>query len=287
MSLDIGAAFGEGVDRTFARNGLLLAAAFAVAALLLAVFAQTLYVGAMEATLEWIQGLSPQELGIDQQEYEQMVTDMEEGLSQAEEMSPLALGIPLGAAAAGLVLVAIVSEALSIVAVRVFATDGAESPSREAVTDGLLLATLNGFVGSIVVWGLIIVGLVFLVVPGLFFAVAFYFVRQEIALKDKNFVQAMADSWRFTKGHRIEVFALGAAVVIISLLGSLASGVVEFVSVLAAQFVSALLGGLLGVFGAAVVTRAYVQLDAQPEPVDEAAEEDPYDAALGPDDIPE
>lgn len=309
MSLDIGEAFSEGLDRTAARNGLLLAVAFAVVALSMAVLWQTLYIGAMEAMLEWVQGLSPEELDVTQQEYEQMVADLEQGLSQTESLSPLALGVPLGAAAAGLLVVAFLGEALSIAAVRVFAADEGEAVTRERVTDGLLLATLNGFVGSIVVWGLVLIpillGLIIvsagvqsgqivvvplgllLVIPGVFFGVVFYFLRQEVALNGKNFVQALADSWRFTKGRRIEVFLLAAVVVLVSQIDVVVRSLVGLASLIAGEIVASLFAGVLAAFGAAVVTRAYVQLDAEPTSVAETDEEDPYDAALGPDDIPE
>lgn len=288
MSLDIGEAFQEGTARTFARNGLLLAAAFAVIAILLAVFQQTLMIGAMEAFLEWLQGVSPQEVNVDQQEYEQMVTDFETQLAMLRESSPLALGLPAGVAAAGLLVVGLLGEAVSIVAVRTFGADDSEAVSRDTVTGNLLLATLNGFIGKLVVYGMIFVGGLLLVVPGIFFAVVFFFLRQEIALKDKNFVQAMADSWRFTKGHRISVFALGFVVFVVVIIAESAGELLGFVSPLAAQLVAAVLSGLAAAFGAAVVTRAYVQLDGEPAAGEGSdASEDPYDAALGPDDIPE
>lgn len=286
MSLDIGEAFEEGFSRTFARNGLLLAAGFAVVGLSLAVLQQTLMIEATEAMLNWFQGFSPDELGISQQEYDQQVTSLETQLETLRESSPLALGVSASVAAAGLIVLALIGEAVAIVAVRTFGADD-ESIAREDVTDNLLLATLNGFVGKIVVYGLIIVGGLLLLVPGIFFAVVFFFMRQEIALKDKNFVQAMADSWRFTKGHRIAVFALGLLLVIVTVVAEAAGGVVAVASPILAQVLSAVLGGLLAAFGAAVVTRAYVQLDAEPAPVAETDEEDPYDAALGPDDIPD
>ena len=54
---------------------------------------------------------------------------------------------------------------------------------------------------------------------------------------------------------------------------------------LAGALVSPVVGGVLAAFGAAVVTRAYLQLQ---DPNDEEeTTADPYDAALGPDDIPE
>ena len=309
MSLDIGAAFREGLERTFARNGLLLAAAFAVIAFLTAVLYQTLSIGLFESLLETFQGTSPEELNLSQEEYDQLIADFETQLETLRENSPLALPLSAGLASAILLAVAIVAEVVSVVAVRVFATDRTES-FPDDVTDGLLLATLNGFVGGIVVWGLILVpillGLIIasagvqggqivvvplgllLVIPGVFFGVAFYFLRQEVALRDKNFVQALADSWRVTKGRRIQVFLLGTAVVLVSRADVVVGSLLGFVSSVAGEIVASLLGGLLAAFGAAVVTRAYVQLEAESGPVAEPGDdEDPYDAALGPDDIPE
>lgn len=284
MSLDIGDAFGEGVDRTFARNGLLLAAALALLALVTSVLYQTMTIGLLETMLETFQGMSPQELNVTQGEYDRLITDLQTQLETTRGNAPLALPLSAGVAAAGLLALAVISEAVTMAAVRTFAAE-TDGTFPEGIGDGLGLATLNGFIGGIVVWGLILVGLALFVVPGLFFAIAFYFLRQEIALNNKNFVQAMADSWRFTKGHRIEVFALGAVLVILTQGALLVGGAVSFLSPIAGEIAAAALGGVFGAFGAAVVTRAYVQLS---EPaLGEEDDEDPYAAALGPDDIPE
>jgi hypothetical protein len=286
MSLDIGEAFSDGTSRTFAKNGLLLAAAFAVVTLLFGVFAQTLSVGLLEAMLESFQGLSPEELNVSQQEYETLISDLRTQLEMARESSPLALGLPAGVAAGALIALSLVSEAVSIVAVRTFAAADSEAVTSDSLTDNILLATLNGFVGSIVVWGLIIVGSVFLLLPGIFFAVVFLFMRQRIAIENENFVEAMAESWRLTKGHRIEVFALGLLVVVVSLVDELVGSVLSLVSPIASAVVTAAVGGVILAFGAAVVTRGYVQLEAD-ETVADSEDDDPYNAALGPDDIPE
>jgi len=286
MSLDIGEAFSDGTSRTFAKNGLLLAAAFAVVTLLFGVFAQTLSVGLLEAMLESFQGLSPQELNVSQQEYETLISDLQTQVEAARESSPLALGLPAGVAAGALLALSLISETVSIVAVRTFAAADSEAVSRDRLTENILLATLNGFIGSIVVWGLIIVGSVFFLLPGIFFAVVFLFMRQRIAIENENFVEAMAESWRLTKGHRIEVFALGLLVVVVSLIDELVGSVLSLVSPIASAVITAAVGGVVLAFGAAVVTRGYVQLEAgEREPDGEDA--DPYDAALGPDDIPE
>lgn len=289
MSLDIGEAFSDGFARTFARNGLLLAVAFVVVALATTVLFQTLQVEFLEAMLEFIQGTSPNEAAISQSEYDRTISDLQDALSETREMSPLALDVPLGVAAAGMLVLAVVSEAVSIVAVRVFASDVTDEIPREVVSEHLAFATANGFVGGVVVSFLVLVGLVLFVVPGIFLAVAFYFLRQEIALKDKNFVDAMADSWRVTKGHRIQVFAIALFLVVVSQLEVIAGGAVGVVSPIARSLVAPVVGGIVGVFGAAVVTRAYVQLDETSDSDDGThadAESDPYDAPLGPDDIP-
>lgn len=286
MSLDIGEAFSDGTSRTFAKNGLLLAAAFAVVTLLFGVFAQTLSVSLLEAMLETFQGLSPEELNVSQQEYETLISDLQTQVEAARESSPLALGLPASVAAGALVALSLVSETVSIVAVRTFAAVDSEAVSRERLTDNVLLATLNGFIGSIVVWGLIIVGSVFLLLPGIFFAVVFFFMRQRIAIEGENFVEAMAESWRLTKGHRIEVFALGLLVVVVSLLDEFVGSILSLVSPIASAVITAAVGGVILAFGAAVVTRGYVQLEAGETNVDDE-ESDPYNAALGPDDIPE
>jgi hypothetical protein len=286
MGLDIGQALREGASRTAGRNGLILAAVFAGIALLTTVLIQTFSAAAVDTLLSTFQNASPGELGMSQAEYDRALSDFETAAQNARGAAPLALGLSAGAAAAGLLSLAVVGEAVSIVAVRVFATDDPAAVSSDLVTSNIVVATLNGFVGGIVVWGLIIIGLIFLLIPGIVLAVLFYFLRQEIALNDKNFVQAMADSWRITKSHRIEVFVIGAALLVVSQLEQVSAAVVGIVSTTGGVVAAAATGGLLSAFGAAVVTRAYVQIDdGGTDPDETEREEDPYDAALGPDDL--
>lgn len=289
MGLDIGQALREGASRTTARNGLLLAAVFAGIALLSAILWNTVYLRALDAFLELLQATAPAEIGMSPQEYAQQL-EAAENLESTLNQSPT-LGIPLGVAAGGVLALAIVGEAALLVAVRIFANAEIESISRDRITDNLLLATLNGFVGKILVWGLIFLGTLLFVLPGIVLAVLFFFLRQEIAIKDKNFVQAMADSWRLTKGNRIEVFLVGSVLVIVSQLDVVTATLLDIVSTTAGLVGAAIVGGLVTAFAVAVATRAYVQIDegvgdgAGEGESDEPAE-DPYDAALGPEDLP-
>jgi len=288
MGIDIGQALREGASRTTGKNGLILAAVFAGIALLTTVLFQSLIVSATDSALAAFQSASPQELGLSAAEYDDAISEFETAREQAQSAAPFAVGISAGVAAGGLLLLALVGEAVSIAAVRVFATDEVGAATTDLVTDNVLLATLNGFVGGIVVWGLIIVGSAFLLLPGIALAVLFYFLRQEVAINDKNFVQGMADSWRITKGNRVEVFLIGATLVVVSRLEEAASAVVGVVSTPGGTVVAAIVGGGLAAFGAAVATRAYVQLVETGDAVESDSDdefEDPYDAALGPDDL--
>lgn len=288
MSIDIGRALRDGASRTAAKNGLIVAAIFVGIALLFTVLMQSLVVGGIEWLLETFQSLSPQELGVEPTEYEQAIDELETARDDVRSTAVLALEIPIGLAIAGLIALGLLGESARIVAVRVFATEQTEAISRELVTDNIILATLNGIVGKIIVWVLIGIGLVLLVIPGIALAVLFFFLRQEIAINEKNFVQAMADSWRITRGHRLEVFVIGAALLVVSQLESVTASALELVSTTAGAVGAAIVGGLLTAFVLAVTTRAYVQIDegaAQSPETDTGPESDPYDAALGPDDL--
>jgi len=252
---------------------------------------QSFLIAVSESALSAFQSASPQELGLGPAEYDEAITQFETARAQIRSNTPFAVDLSAGVAAAGVLVLAIGAEAVSIVAVRVFAADEPGTATTDLVTDGVLLATLNGFVGKIVVWGLVLVGSLFLLVPGIVLAVLFFFLRQEVAIHNKNFVQGMADSWRITKGHRVEVFLVGAILVIVSRLEEVTSAAVSIVSTPAGTVAAAVVGGLLGTFGTAVATRAYVQIgvdgggddagDAEPN----GEPKDPYDAALGADDL--
>lgn len=315
MSLDIGTAFREGVTRTFSRNGLVLVVVFVAISLVSTVLFQTFLFESVEWLLEFHETSTPSEMGFENEsQYEQSLNDTRTLHDEVQAEQSLAVGLPLGVAAGGLLALALLSETASIVAVRVFATAETDDVPRELVTENLLLATVNGFVGGLITWALILVPLgvslmvasalwpagvlaVVVIAPiWIFLAVVLFFLRQEIALNDKNFVQAMADSWRLTDGHRVNVFALGLVLIVVIWSIVLATDLtVRLVSILASDVLTAILGGvtvgggLLGVFGAAVATRAYVQLDGTggERDVDADDEADPYAAALGPDDIPE
>ena len=248
MSLDVGAALRDGFERTIARSGLALIAVFAVIRLATAVTTDTVNRVNLQLVEEYGTPLPPI--------FEELV---------AGTSTPFALPLGYGGAIGLVLLVALLAEAVRIVGVRTLVSDETETIPAEYVRRNIGIATLNGFVGGIVVFVLVGVGTVLLVLPGLFLAVSFFFVRQVIAVEDENFVAALAESWRLTSGNRLALFVLAAVVVVIAFLVSIAGGLVAPTPV-GARVIDAGIGAGTAVFGMAVAARAYVQLrDADEE----------------------
>jgi len=280
MSLDIGAAVTEGVRRLRSRDGLVLVGAFLVVGVLSSVAGQSLLVELAEASLEVAQSPDAPP-GTDVEQLREQVRQVRTGAPLAVDVSP--------AVAFGLVfLLGILAEALRIVAVRVFYAVPGERPAD--LRGNLVFATVNGFLGGIVVYALTAIGLVLLVVPGVFLAVALFFVRQEIAIEDRNFVDAMAESWTLTRGSRLNLFGFLLILAILLVVSQAVSAVTvaSTGSSVGGTVVGAIVSPLLTVFGIAATTRAYAQLKAE-EDTGEPAESDESETvgALGPDDIPE
>jgi hypothetical protein len=290
MALDIGTALRDGFDRTTARNGLLLAAVFVGFRLLNEVVQQSFLLVQFETSVdpaELAATPSFQEAGITAEDIRRTVADA----------TPLAALDSLSAAQllGVIVLLAVVAEALRIVAIRVFVSVETDSIPPELVARNLIPAVANGIVGGIVVGLLVAVGLALLIIPGIFLAVAFLFLRQEIAVEDRNFIEAISGSWNLTAGSRIELFVLVAFLVLLaffvpSLVGAVGGPVVGSVVSAAGgpvvgSVVSAAAAGLVLTYGVATVSQAYNQLRTErevaaaaaggrPAAEDDAAEDD-------------
>jgi hypothetical protein len=281
MSLDIGAAVRDGASRLTTQSALLIVFAFFLVGLASTVVTQSLTVAIQESLLR-VAEANTAELDPAQ------VETLREQVQQAREGSPFAVGMPVSLAAALGLVTAIVAEAITLVAIRVFVGDVTGRIPGSLIRRNLPLATLNGFVGGIVAGVLVALGLIALVLPGIFFYVSFLFVRQEIAIEDENFIEALAGAWELSRGNRFDLFGLAVVVVLVSVLAFVPGLAFAGVSPVAGTAVASVVSPLVTVFGVAVTSRAYVQLKS---PTDEgSAEQEPedeYAGALGPDDIPE
>jgi len=286
MTLDIGRAVEEGFSRLTARNGLLLFVVFLLVGVVSAVAQQSLSVAAFEALVQAVESAGT---GAESAFTPEQLQQLRDQLQTQREASPLAVDVPAIVALGVVFTFALVAEAATMVAIRAFAGESADAFPTDA-TDRLLPVTLNGFVGGIVLAVLVAIGLVLFILPGVFLYVVFIFIRQEIALRDRNFVDALAESYELTKGNRLTLFGLVAILFVVSLVGLVPGFAATLAGVpsLVATAIGLLVGPVVALLGIAVTTRAYVQLReaAGAKAEDEDGEEEPV-GALGPDDIPE
>ncbi|WP_435197196.1 hypothetical protein [Natronomonas sp. EA1] len=209
-----------------------------------------------------------------------------------EELRPIPLALPVGYSVAvlGAFALALVSEYLTVVTLRVYAGESLGDAARRRVIG----ATSSGFLVGIMVRGLVVAGLVAFVIPGIFFAIVFLFAHARVAIEDENVFAALRGSYRLTEGHRLSV--LGVVALLLSLY--LVPQVVG--SFLPTQetglLVAAVVRAPVLLLSSGVVARAYVALRDAPvapeEPAEETDEddedeEDYWNQPLGADDLPE
>ena len=77
-------------------------------------------------------------------------------------------------------------------------------------------------IGQILVGVIVIIGLILLIVPGVIAALALMFTSYLIIDKGRNPLEAIKESFRITKGHRMQLFILVVALIGINLLGAIA-----------------------------------------------------------------
>lgn len=264
--MDVGTALDEAVSRLRSRPGLVLFVAFLAVGTVTVVARQTLLATSLTQFLET--GGDPSSLPVAPDQLRPVVLAL-----------PVSYGVSLGLFA----VVALVSEYLSVVTLRTVAGE----PLREAATRRLGPAVAVGFLVGVVVKALVVIGLVAFLLPGLYVATVLLFAHARVAIDDAGFGSALAGSRELTSGRRLSVGAVVATLAVFYLLPRLAGGFIPGESV--GLLVGGLFVGLANLVSTALVARAYVGFrDEEPlEPEEEADEEDPYDAPLGPDDLPE
>lgn len=271
MPLDVARALKEGLDRLASHNGALFVGVFLLVSLLGNV--------ALDSAVLALEALSAElaaDIGEPQPE------------SLSEGATPLGFELP-GAVITILVLIWLLAwAAMSIITVRVMATEHTDEIPDELLSRRLTLATVNEIVARIVVLTLVGIGLLLFFLPGIFLAICFYFVRPLIAIEDRNAIDAMAESWRVSKGDRFAIFALllGAVLiyVAISIVGTLGGIVLSSLPV-AGIVVSIAFAAIANVFWLAVSARAFVQLHEPAEGSTESTEPHPEDEWNDPDGV--
>lgn len=104
------------------------------------------------------------------------------------------------------------------------------------------------------------IGLVLLVVPGIFLAVSFAFAQVYVAVENQGPFEAISSSWSLASGNRLSIFLLGLVLVGIGLVVGLVGTALGFVSPPFGTLLSLLVTPFVSVFTSAVLVEAYLQL---------------------------
>ena len=233
MSLSTTSIVKQGAKRTFSRNGLIIAAVLYVLAVVDGIIGigATRYIASLPA----------------------------EATGSASVAAPLIL--------AGVIslLIGLATFAVLIGAYRLFVTDETERIPREYFTRNMGWALVSYIIGSIVFGIVVGVGFVLLVVPGIFVLVSLLFWGVYVAVEDQNFIEGMRSSWGLSKGHRLELFIIGVAVVLITMI---VSAVFDFGAIfgdLIGLLVAQIGAAFATVFTTAAIAQAYTDLRSTPE----------------------
>ncbi|KOX94530.1 hypothetical protein AMS69_01320 [Haloarcula rubripromontorii] len=241
MALQIGRAFQDGIDELLSERGAVFAGVFIVYGLLSSV---------VWASLS--QALTDVFLG-------QLPSDAQVNQAAMAGGTPLALDLPLAVAAVGALVLFVVNVALNIVAIRAFASD-----DREPIPDNVgrrlgktvAIAIVAGILTSIAVG----IGIILLVIPGLVFALLFFFVQQEIALNDSGIIESISNSVSIVIDNLLATFVLA---IVLLVLGLVLGGVFSLLPIplppMVLTTVSTVLSSVVSVFSIAVTTVAYLQ----------------------------
>ncbi|VTT88244.1 unknown [Halorubrum sp. DM2] len=182
MSLQIGATIANGLRRVANRNGLLLV----LASVVLGTAWQVAFNSAAAAAL-------PPEI--------------------AGELAP-AIDGPFPVLVALAVATFLLLPVLSIAAVRTFVAGETDRIPREFFTRRMVWVVANLAVGGLAFSALLMVGTLLLVIPGIVVYVSLLFMTVFVAVEDENFVAAMRDSWRLTRGNWLRLFGLLLVVIV-------------------------------------------------------------------------
>jgi hypothetical protein len=248
VSLDIGTAVSDGLQRSVQRNGLVLMAIFVVIGSASTIFSGDL-TAALLGDLSASVTTAPTDTG-------PTMAPMGPGASP----EPI-LGLPAPIAGVGWVLASLAGVVANVVAIRVFVSDETEHIPREFLTRNLLWVTGNLIVGGIAFAVLVGIGLLFLIVPGLFLLVSLYFWNFVVITEDEDFITGLQRSWALTEDDRLMLFVLGVLVTVAALIiGSIGGLIGSLMPQPGSAVVSSLVSAPLGVVSVAIAAQAFRQL---------------------------
>lgn len=161
-------------------------------------------------------------------------------------------------------VIALVLLAVHIAAIRVFVSEETKRLPSKHFTHNMGWTMLNFIIGAIIFWIIVTIGLLLLVVPGLFLLTALAFWAIYVAAEGVGFMEGFKKSWGLTRGHRLNLFILGVVVVILMAIVSAIFGFLGgLISPTSGRAIGSALGGAVtGVFTVAALAATYNRLTA-------------------------
>jgi len=128
-------------------------------------------------------------------------------------------------------------------------------------TQRLGRATATALVGGLIVSITVMIGFLFLFLPGLFFAASFLFFIFAVAVEDRGIISSLKQSWGLARGSRLKLSVL---VVVSGLFGGVIGGVAPLLDLagvaVAADVVTVVLTAVFFLPYYAIIASAYLQL---------------------------
>ncbi|WP_181685483.1 hypothetical protein [Halorhabdus salina] len=251
-SLDIGSLLADGLDGLLSRTGAQLVVLISAVGIVSTVLWQSIQLTVSETMLSYLR----ENFDLADPQVQTALTELERTI----DAMGLTLDVSLPVIVVAIFALALLGEAVNIVAVRAFADGALDGIPRDLATRRLTMATLYGFLGGTVLHIAIGLGLVLAAIPGIFIYVGTLFFRQEIAIANKGPMAALSGTWKLTKGNRWMLFGLAVVLFLIGFVILLFPGIVPGT---AGSLVSVVVSSIVGVFSIATITEAYVRLREQ------------------------
>lgn len=257
MELDIGEALEQGLNRTATKTAAYLTGLLFVVNIVSKAMSDTVAKNLVQS-------------GVFRQPVEEFLRQ------QLPRLAPLATGLSSPVAGAVLLIAGLGSTAVTIGAVRAFIEERTEGLSADLFTERFAWTLLNLLVGGIVFGLAVGIGMVALVIPGIFLFTVLYLWNFYVIDRGENFIEAMKSSWNVTEGNRLRLLILIVIVLVGTGLFSTAAGVLlgltRFVAGNAAGAALRMIPtSLAAVYALASFTEAYKQFS---EPAEEESGED-------------
>lgn len=230
--INIGDAISYGIDRVMTRGGAMLIAAYFLVQLAIQVSSQSLIMSIVSKSAS------------------------QEPMSAA---TPFALDLPVAISGGLIALLMVVSLVLGIVAMRAVYADIDRVPTADHTRRLARTAFVLVVVGIIYCLA-VLIGTIFLIIPGIFIAVSLVFVNVIVVIEEAGPIEALERSWELTSGNRIRLFALGLVIGGVGFIVGFVSNIVTFLSPVIGDIATMAVMGVLSLFNVAVLIGAYRQL---------------------------